>query len=77
MVPQHLAVEVDDVAPVPVDELGLFEEAAVILVRHETDFHALLLVGGLEIVFARHATGVRLGQFAQRKKRVGQLLLPQ
>ena len=56
---------------------GRLEKAAVIVVRHEADFHAFLLVGGLELAMARHGAGVALGLFAQRKQGARQLVLPQ
>ncbi len=59
------------------DEVRLLEKAAVIVVRHEADFHALLLVGGLEVAMPRHFARVALGLFAERKHRARQLVLPQ
>ena len=46
VVAEDLAESVDDFALMALGESGLFEETAVVVVRHEADFHALLLVGG-------------------------------
>ena len=58
-------------------EVRGLEKAAVVVVRHETDFHALFLVGGLEIAMPRHFAGVALGLFAERKEDARQLILPE
>ena len=61
----------------PLRQFGGGKELAVILVRHEADFHALLLVGDLEIAVARHFARVALGLFAERKNRARELILSQ
>ena len=77
MVAQHLAVQIHDFAAMLLREAGLLEEAAVIVVRHETDFHALFLVRRLELAMPRHFPRVALGLFAERKNRARELVLPQ
>ena len=77
MVAQNMAVQIHDVAAMLLHEVCRLEKAAVIIVRHETDFHALLLVGGLEIAMPRHFARVALGLFAERKNRTSKLVLPQ
>src|SRR5207244_13307034 len=72
-----LAVEVHDVAAMFLRELRLLEKAAVVVVRHETNLHALFLVGGLQVAMARDFARVALGLFAQREQRPRQLVLPQ
>src|SRR5271170_2323792 len=72
-----MTVQVHDVAARFLHEIRRLEKAAVIVVRHETDFHALLLVGGLEIAMPRHFTRVALGLFAERKNRARKLVLTQ
>jgi hypothetical protein len=47
--PEHVAMHVHDFATRLLHEVRLLEKAAVVVVRHEADFHALLLVGGLEL----------------------------
>src|SRR5471032_2821573 len=74
---EDVAVQVHDVAARFLHEVRRLEKSAVILVRHETDFHALLLVGGLEIAMPRHFAGVALGLFAERKQDARELILPQ
>ena len=68
-------MEIHDFAFVFLDELGLLQKPAVILVRHEADLHALLLVRGLEIAMAGDFAGVALGLFAEGKHGAGELLL--
>ena len=77
MVAQYLAVKSDNLTFVLLREVGLLQKTSVVLVRHETDFHALLLVRRLEAVFAGDTTSVGLRQLAQGKERSGQLLLPE
>ena len=55
----------------------MLQKFSVIVVRHKTDFHALLFVGRLEIAMPRDLAGVALGLFAERKHGAGKLLLPQ
>src|SRR5581483_1649718 len=74
---EHLAVEIDNFAAMLLRELRLLEEATVIVIRHETDFHALLLVGGLELALARDIARVRLRQLAEREESTRELLLSQ
>ena len=71
------SVQIHNFAAMLLDEVRLLEKAAVIVVRHEADFHAFLLVGGLEVAMPRHFARVALGLFAQRKQRARQLVLPQ
>jgi len=77
MMAQNMAVQIHDVAAMLLHEVRLLEKAAVIVVRHEADFHALLLVGGLEIAMSSHFARVTLGLFAERKNRARKLVLPQ
>src|SRR6266700_1637799 len=49
MAPEHVAMDVHDFAAMLLSEIGLLEELAVVIVGHETDFHALFFIGGLEI----------------------------
>ena len=77
MMAEHMAVHVRDFAAMLLHEVRLLEKAAVIIVRHEADFHALLLVGGLELAMPRHFARVALGLFAERKHRARKLVLPQ
>src|SRR5271154_3700572 len=72
-----MTVQIHDVATRFLHEVRGLEKAAVIVVRHKTDFHALFLVGGLEIAMPRHFARVALGFFAERKNRARQLVLPQ
>ena len=74
---EHVAVQIHDFAAMLLHEVRLLEKAAVIVVRHEADFHALLLVGGLELAMPRHFARVALGLFAERKNRARELVLPQ
>src|ERR1700734_3612463 len=55
----------------------LLEETAVVVVRHETDLHALLLVRRLEIAMPRHGPGIALGFLAERKDGARELVLAQ
>src|SRR5271170_3824136 len=71
-----MTVQVHDVAARFLHEIRRLEKAAIIVVRHEADFHALLLVGGLEIAVPRHFARVALGLVAQRKNRTRKLVLP-
>src|SRR5207253_2956700 len=75
VVAEHVAVEVGDLAAMLPDELRLLEKFSVIVVRHETDFHALLFVGGLEVAMPRDFAGVALGAVAEREHRPRQLVL--
>ena len=74
---EDVAVQIHDFAAMLLHEVRRLEKAAVIVVRHEADFHALLLVGGLELAMPRHFARVALGLFAERKNRPRQLVLPQ
>ena len=74
---EDVAVHIHDLAAMLLHEVRLLEKAAVIVVRHEADFHALFLVGGLELAMPRHFARVALGLFAERKNRARQLVLPQ
>src|ERR1700734_1426401 len=74
---EDMAVQIHDVAASFLHEVRRLEKAAVIVVRHEADFHALLFVGGLEIAMPRHFARVALGLFAERKNRARELILPQ
>src|ERR1017187_1434839 len=74
---ENVAVQIHDVAARFLHEVRRLEKAAVIVVRHETDFHALLLVGGLEIAMPRHFARVALGFFPKRKNHARELILPQ
>ena len=73
--PQDAAMDVHDVAGVFLDEFGLLEEAAIVFVGHEADFHALFFVGGLEMAFAGDFAGVALGHVAEREEGAGELFL--
>ena len=64
-----MPVQIHNLAAMLLRQFGLLEEATVIVVRHETDFHALGLVGGLEPAVPRHGARVSLGLFAERKQR--------
>src|ERR1039458_7929846 len=66
-----------DVCSSDLHEVRRLEKTAVIIVRHETDFHALLLVGGLELAVPRHFARVALGLFTERKNHARELILPQ
>ena len=77
MLAEDVAMQIHDVAAMLLHEVRRPEKAAVIVVRHETDFHALLLVGDLEIAVARHFARVALGLFAERKNRARELILSQ
>src|SRR5262249_3220680 len=77
MLAENVAVQIDDVAAMLLRGLGLREEPAVIFVGHETNFHALFLVGGFQIAMPRDFAGVALGFFAERKHRARELVLPQ
>src|SRR5665213_2033507 len=77
MLAEHMAVQIHNLDARFLHEVRLLEKAAVIVVRHETDFHALLLVGGLEIAMPRHFARVALGLFAEWKNRARKLILPQ
>ena len=72
---ENVAVNIRDFAAMLLHEVRRLEKAAVIVVRHETDFHALLLVGGLELAIPRHSAGVALGLFTERKNRARELIL--
>ena len=74
---EDMAVNIRDFAAMFLHKVSLLKEAAVIVVRHETDFHALFLVGGLEIAMPRHFARVALRFFAKRKNRARKLILPQ
>ncbi len=77
MVAEHVAVQVHNVAAMLLREVRLLEKAAVVVVRHETNLHALFLVGGLEIAVARDLARVALGFFAEREQGARELVLPQ
>src|ERR1019366_2581241 len=74
---EDVAVQIHNLAAMFLHEVCLLEKAAVIVVRHETDFHALLLVGGLELAMPRHLARVALGFFAERKNHACKLILPE
>ena len=65
---EHLPLQIDNLAPMLLRQPGGGEEFAVILVRHETNFHALLLVRGFQAAFAGDLARVLFGFFAERKK---------
>src|SRR5262245_33837974 len=70
-------MDVDDIARVLLREGRLEDELPVILVRDETDFHAVLLVGDLEATFPGYRASVAFGEFAQWKQSPGKLFLLQ
>ena len=48
---EHTAIEVDDFALVLFSEAGFLQEGAVIVVGHETDFHAFRYIGCFQFIF--------------------------
>lgn len=74
---EDLAAHIHNFAPMFLHEICLLKESAVIVVGHETDFHAFLFVGGLEVAMAGDGAGVAFGLFAERKHRACQLVLPE
>src|SRR5688572_20595633 len=70
-------MHIDDLARVLRDELGLLQKLSVIAVGHETNLHALFLVGGLEIALAGDGAGIGLRQFSERENRLRELPLLQ
>ena len=54
---------------------GFLQEGAVIVVGHETDFHAFLFLSGLEVATPGDVAGVTLGFFAEGKQRAAELVL--
>jgi hypothetical protein len=74
---EDVTVQVHDVAARFLHKVGLLQKAAVIVIRHEADFHALFLVGGLEIAMTRHFARIALGLFTERKNRARKLILSQ
>src|ERR1035437_7669441 len=74
---EDVTVQIHNLSAMLLHKVRGLEKAAVIVVRHETDFHALLLVGVFEIAMPRHFARVALGLFAERKNRASELILPQ
>jgi hypothetical protein len=70
-------MQVHNLAAMLLHEVRLLEKFPVILVRHETDFHALLLVGGPELAMPRDFARVALGLFAEWEHGARELVLPQ
>src|ERR1700677_858446 len=58
-------------------QAGLLEQAAVIIVRHETNLHTFFLVRRLEVAMPCHCPRIALGLFAQREDRASELVLSQ
>ena len=67
MMPEHAAVQVDDFASMLFGEAGLLQEAAIVIIRHETNLHALFLVGSLKIAVAGDIASVAFSFLPQRK----------
>src|ERR1022692_4488942 len=74
---KHLVVEIHNLAAMLLHQVRLLKKAAVVVVGHEADFHALFLVGGLEIAVPRHFARVAFGLFAKWKYRARKLILSQ
>jgi hypothetical protein len=74
---ENVPVQIHNLAAMFLDEICLLKKSTVIIIRHETDFHAFFFVGGLEIALPRHFARVALGFFAERKNRACELILPQ
>ena len=75
--PQDRSVKIYDLAAMFLDKVGLLEKSALVVVRHKTDFHALLLVRRLEVAMPRHFARIALGFPAKRKQRACELILPE
>ncbi len=75
MLAEDFAGLIDDVALMALDETGLFEEPAVVVIGDEADFHAFLFVGGFEAGFAGDVAGAGLGEFAEGEQEVAELVL--
>src|SRR5688572_6196271 len=74
---KHASLKIDNVPLMFFDELRLLEKASVVFVGHETNLHALLLVGGLQVAFPRDFARVVLGQLAEREDGARKLVLAQ
>ncbi len=77
MMAEHLAGKVYNLATMLFHEIRLLEKFAIVVIRHETNLHALFLVGGPELAMARDLASVALGLVAEWKQGAGQLLLPE
>src|SRR5688572_27614935 len=77
MMPEDCAARVHDLTAMLLHEVRLLEKAAVVVVRHEANLHALLLVGGLEVAMPGHLPRIALRLLPERKDRARQLILSQ
>src|SRR2546422_4386931 len=69
--PKHTPVHVGNLATVFSHQFGLLQKLSIVVVRHETDFHALRLVRGLEVAVAGDLAGGALWLFAPWGERAG------
>ena len=75
MMTEHSALQIHDFAPVLLHQARLLQELPVILIRDETNLHALGFLRRFQMRFAGNLSGIRLGQSAQRENSSGQLFL--
>ena len=77
VVAEYAALEIYNFTMMLFGKAGFLQEATVIVVGHETDFHALFLVGGFQIAMPSEVAGVVLSLLAKRKHGTRQLVLAQ
>ena len=75
MLPDPLAVDIDERARLRLPAGPLAERLAVVAAGDEADLLALGLVGGHEAEPARHVADLRLRQLTEREPRVLELVL--
>ena len=71
---EHLSVEIDDVTLRGGARLQPLDDVGIAPARHEADVLAVLLVGDREAELARQLARLRLGQVAERKTYILELL---
>ena len=77
VVAEDAPVQIHNLAAMLLREVRLPEKFSVILVRHETNLHAFLFFGGLQLALAGGFARVALGLVAHREQGAGQLVLPE
>src|SRR5262245_57091346 len=77
MMSKDLAPQIYNFPTMLLRKVCLLQKLSVIIVRHKTDLHALLLIGGLELAMPGYVARITFGAIAQRKQSAGQLILPQ
>src|SRR5437764_12899127 len=75
MLAEDPAVKVHNVTTVFLHKLCLLEKIAVVVIRHETNLHAFLLISGSQITMPRHIARIALGFVSERKHGPGERVL--